>query len=304
MSNTPRLPPPVTLHYGVGRVASHLRRALLTPKPVAVVTPDPASWPDDHLTVTCLGHATVLANVHGVVVLFDPALLPRVGARLGERVLGPLRVTPPALRPEDLAFVDVVVISHAHADHMDTATLAALPRKSRLIVPTRTADIVAGLGFNDVHEIALGERVDVGGATIEAIPVRHYGRRHALDPVRGRGYCGYRVEKDGSSLFFGGDTAETTFSDDVCARGVDVAIFGIGGYDPYEWNHATPEQAWEMGKALRARHFLPMHWGTFQLSDEPWTAPLERLERIAADGAMEIVARRFGETFTVPRRSA
>jgi L-ascorbate metabolism protein UlaG (beta-lactamase superfamily) len=262
--------------------------------------PTPAAWPADALSLSCLGHATTLINLHGTVILTDPALLDRVGFEVGERIVGPKRVLPPALHIEELPALDLVLVSHAHPDHMDVNTLARLPKRATLVVPSRCSDIVASCGFTDVRELATGDTIEIAGARITAVEVVHYGKRHALDRVRGRGYNGYLMAKNGNSVFFGGDTAHAQFAPSVAPNGVDVAVFGIGGYDPFVWNHATPEQAWDMARQLKARWFLPMHWATFMLSDEPIEQPLLRLLAAAGPDVGRIVARTFGQTFTVP----
>ena len=282
----------------VQRLATTHRTAMRPQKP------SPATWSNDGVTVTCLGHATVLIKLGGTTILTDPALLDRVGINVGGAVAGPRRITPPALTIDDLPPIDIVAISHAHPDHMDTGTLARLPWKTRtLVIPTGTNDVVAGLGFGDVREMAVGDTVVVAGVTITAVAVTHYGKRHAFDARPGRGYHGYLFEKDGQSVFFGGDTAHTVFPPTVAPSGVDVAVLGIGAYQPFVWNHANPEQAWDMAMQLQARFVVPMHWATFILSDEPVDEPLERLLRVAGNDVARVVCRSFGEAFTVPRRS-
>lgn len=286
-----------------GRAFRLVKRLVATHRPtMQVQTPSPSTWRQDRVTVSCLGHATCLLSLQGTMVLTDPALLERVGVELAaEATLGPARVTRPALTIAELPPIDVVAVSHAHADHMDVATLTRLAWKARvLIVPRGTRDIVAGCGFADVREIGVGESIEVAGVAVRAVPVAHYGRRHALDRTPGRGYHGYVFERGGRRVFFGGDTAHTVFPADVAPDGVDVACFGIGAYQPFVWNHATPEQAWDMARQLRARYLLPMHHSTFILSDEPVDEPLERLLRVAGPDVDRVVARSFGEAFEVP----
>jgi L-ascorbate metabolism protein UlaG (beta-lactamase superfamily) len=76
-------------------------------------------------------------------------------------------------------------------------------------------------------------------------------------------------------VLFGGDTAMSDCFDDI--NGVDLAMLGIGGYDPYVAAHATPEQALEMAGRMRAQFLLPMHHSTFRLSHEPADEPIGRL---------------------------
>lgn len=294
-------PPPRSVIFNPMRGFKLMKRVAFPQRhAMRVQTPTPSSWASDKLTLACLGHATTLINLHGTMILTDPALLDRVGIGVGNRTLGPKRVLPPALSVRDLPPIDIILVSHAHADHMDVATLSLLPRRSTVVVAPRTSDVVAPCGFPDVRELAVGESLEIAGARITAARVKHYGRRHPFDRVHGRGYNGYLMQKDGASVFFGGDTAHCEL--DPALGPVDVAIFGIGGYDPFVWNHATPEQAWDMARQLRARYFLPMHWGVFLLSDEPVEEPMERLLTVAGADVARIVGRTFGEAFVVPAR--
>jgi L-ascorbate metabolism protein UlaG (beta-lactamase superfamily) len=288
--------------YNPRRAARVLKRfvesAVSSSSPQAIERPTPSSWRADRVTLSCLGHATILLDMFGTRLLTDPALVARVGVVTDVATIGPQRAVPPALDATSLPRVDVVALSHAHPDHMDLGTLRLLPRATPLIVPRNTRDIVAELGFHDVREISVGDSIEVAGARVRAVRVRHYGKRHALDRKPGRGYCGYVFEKNGARVFFGGDTAFCELDDDTGP--VDVAIFGIGGYDPYVWNHATPEEAWRMAQQLRARWFVPMHYGTFALSDEPLDEPLRRLYAIAGADRARVVGAPLGSTFEMP----
>src|SRR3954452_21744829 len=85
--------------------------------------PNLATWPDDTLTGSCLGHSTVLLNFHGVWVLTDPVFSKRVGPGISPFILGPKRYVQPALRAREIPAPDVLVISHAHFDHLDRPSL-------------------------------------------------------------------------------------------------------------------------------------------------------------------------------------
>ncbi len=110
-----------------------------------------------------------------------------------------------------------------------------------------------------------------------------------------RGYCGYLLEADHRRVLFGADTA---YCDYFKGMGrVDLAIFGIGGYNPYLRAHASPEQAWEMANHLRADAILPMHHRTFQLSYEDPGEPMQRMID-AAGGSDRVVVSEVGGMWT------
>src|SRR5215210_3195788 len=157
------------------------RRTQVAPAPHR---PDPSVWRDDQLTVAWLGHATVLINFYGTWLLTDPALRRRVGIQVGPGVtLGPRRLVAPALSVRELPPLDAVLVSHAHMDHCDVATLRRLPRSAHAVVQRGNLDLVRR--FRRADELAWGEAVEVGGARIESIEVNHWGARRLTDRERG-----------------------------------------------------------------------------------------------------------------------
>src|SRR5262245_24736258 len=177
----------------------------------ATRTPDPGAWPDNRITLSWLGHATVLINFYGVRVLTDPVLFSRIGIDLGLATMGPLRLTACALPAPRLPEIDVVVVSHAHFDHLDTASLGALRGNPIVVTAPKTADLIPGRGVKGVHEIRWNQAVNLrtrrGDLEVRAIEVKHWGARLNHDGYRG--YNGYVIRREGRAILFGGDTAHT-----------------------------------------------------------------------------------------------
>jgi L-ascorbate metabolism protein UlaG (beta-lactamase superfamily) len=272
------------------------RRVEIAPAPHK---PDPSRWSDENLTVAWLGHATVLINFYGTWLLTDPALGRRVGLRVAPGVtLGPRRLVEPALGVRELPRLDAVLVSHAHMDHCDLATLRRLPRAARAVVQRGNLDLVRR--FRRADELAWGESVEVAGARVESIEVNHWGARKLTD--RGRGYGGFLVEKRGRALVFGGDTAYTHAFARLRHRDAEIAlaVLPIGAYDPYINAHANPEQAWAMSRQMGARFILPMHHSTFKLSREPAGEPIKRLLAAADGECWRVALTEVGETWVLP----
>jgi L-ascorbate metabolism protein UlaG (beta-lactamase superfamily) len=151
--------------------------------------------------------------------------------------------------------------------------------------------------FRNVVELAWGEFAEVAGVQVESIEVRHWGARMVTD--QHRGYGGYLVRKGGRSVVFAGDTAYTDAFGRLRARApIDLAILPIGAYDPWIYNHASPEQAWEMFRSLGASYLLPIHHSTFRLSREPMDEPVRRLLVAAGDESWRVVATKVGQAWT------
>ena len=272
------------------------RREARTPVLPAPERPDPARWPDDRLTLSWLGHATVLANFFGHRVVTDPALEPRVGIGRGIAKVGPRRLVAPALGARDLPPLDTLLLSHAHMDHTDLGTLSRLRRDLHAIVQRGNGDLARR--FDRVTELEWGERTGTA-LEVEATPARHWGARMIKDTHRGFG--GFLLRRGARTILFAGDTAYTDVLTPLGRRErIDVAILPIGAYDPWINAHASPEEAWRMFEALGARWLLPIHHATFRLSREPVGEPLERLIAAAGRERHRIVGSTIGSTWTLP----
>ncbi|MFG0307458.1 MAG: MBL fold metallo-hydrolase [Phycisphaerales bacterium JB040] len=244
-----------------------------------------------------LGHASVVVTLGELTLAVDPVLSHRIGMRIGRRTIGLARREPAPVSPEALRGVDAVLITHAHFDHLDRPTLSALASdRTTVIVPSRCRRLVPR-GFARVVELSPESTIELGNARIRAHAPRHWGARAWLD--RRRGFCAYEVRHPRGAVLFAGDTGETRAFDAL--DGLDLAVFGIGAYQPWEHMHATPEQVWRMFERSGARHLLPVHHSTFELSDEPMDEPMHRLLRAAGAAADRVVRESAGEVVVIER---
>jgi L-ascorbate metabolism protein UlaG (beta-lactamase superfamily) len=263
--------------------------------------PTPAQWSASSVTAAWLGHASVLINFYGLFIVTDPVLSRRIGASFGKRTFGPKRLIAPALTVDQLPPIDLILLSHAHMDHLHVATLAQFPATTRAITASNTADLLAGTKMKDVHELEWGERITFnthhGDITIEAFEVAHWGARWRHD--KHRGFNGYILERNNKKLLFGGDTAYCPYFKKLKDKGpFDLAVMPIGSYKAGEfcW-HCTPEEAIEMANDAGANYILPIHHMTFNFGKDIQNEPIERFERALA--AERIGWREVGQTFTL-----
>ena len=164
--------------------------------PAAGFRPVPATWRDNGITLAWLGHATVLVNFYGVRILTDPAFFPRIGVDLGVGSLGPKRLVACALSPTELPEIDLVLLSHAHFDHLDRPSLAALRGRPQVVMSRDTSDLVPADRFAGVKELRWDERVvvrtprgelavamaDAAGARF-FVPIHHQTFKLSNEPV-------------------------------------------------------------------------------------------------------------------------
>lgn len=255
--------------------------------------PEPAGWSDNAITAAWIGHATVLINFYGTTILTDPVMFERIGCEVGGFTIGRKRLVAPALSIAELPKIDVVLLSHAHMDHMDLPTLKALPKTAQIVTAAKTADLLDGLKFAGVNEVGWGETKRVSDLEIEAFQVNHSGARWSSDTHRG--YNGYLIRKGGRQILFGGDTAMSSAFKRLGSRKSDLGIMPIGSYGRIGASHCTPEQAVQMANDANVQFFLPVHHSTFPIGKEPIAEPMERLE--AAIEGERIALRKIGQTF-------
>ena len=200
--------------------------------------------------ISYLGHASLLLETGGARLLTDPVLGSRVG-HIRRRVEAP--------RMEDFLPLDGVLVSHAHADHLDPATLRRISRDCPVVAPQGCGTILRRRGFREIIEVAAGERVSLGDIPIEAVPALHDGRRYPFG--RPRAALGFLVGGP-VRVYFAGDTDVFAEMDALAGR-VDVAALPVWGWGPrVPRGHLNPERAAQAAALVRPRVAIPIHWGT------------------------------------------
>ena len=277
---------------------SDLARAV----PPAPHHPEPGAWDASKVTAAWLGHATVLVNFFGVTLLTDPTFFLRCGIRLGPFTLGPKRYVACALNPRELPPIDIVLLSHAHMDHLDIRSLRALPLDTVVVTARSTADLFRRIRFRQVIELDWNEVREIetprGRVTVSAFQLQHWGARLQYDDFRS--YNAYVLERGGKRLCHMGDTARTNASA-LASRGpLDLIFAPIGAYNPWIRAHCTPEEALAMADEARARFIMPIHHQTFKLSWEPMEEPIARFLTAMQAHPERIALKEIGETFALP----
>ncbi len=289
---------PFRLASFLGSWALGLLRAPRAPAPHP---PPPAEVPLGSVALTWIGHATVRIAYPGVSCVTDP--------HLGTWVLAARRAVAPGIEAQALRPVDLVLVSHAHRDHLHPPTLALLAGPgTTVVVPARCADLVANLGFGRVVELDVGETHDHGKVRATLVPARHFGARRPGE-TKGRAYGGYVLRGEGPTLYYAGDTAYFSGFAEVGRRfKPEVAILPIGGYAPapFRRDHMSPLDAVHAFEDTGARSFLPVRYGSFRLSHEPLDEPRTWLSAVLAERGLEgrVHLLEHGETTIVTRALA
>jgi len=233
------------------------------------------------LGITFVGHSTCFLRYHDTRILTDPNL---VGWLYALR-----RSWEPGFDPAQMLPLDLVLVSHAHHDHLVRPSLKAVAQGATCVVPAHCADLVSDLGFARVVELPVGESYQHGNAQVVAVPARHWGTR-MLGDYRRRGYGGYVIRGDGPSAYFAGDTAYFSGFAEIGKRWKpDVAMLPIGAYSPpsFRRSHMSPLDAIYAFEDLGARLLIPIHFGSYHLSYEPLDEPPGWLRELARTHQME-----------------
>jgi len=272
-------------------------RGLLTrpPRPVAQEYAAPAAG---QIAVTFVGHASVMLTTARARLLVDPFL--------GRFFLGVRRREAACLSRSDQAGVTLVLLSHAHRDRLHLPTLRRLPRRATLLVPPRCGDLVRGLGFVRVVELAPGQSLAHADVEVVAVAARHDGRRGLLDRTW-RPASGYIVKSAAASVYYAGDTAYFSGFQDIGRRlRPDVALLPIAGYEPpaLREDHMSPLDAVQAFQDLGARLLVPIAYGSFPVGYEPMDEPLTWLVRLCRERGLSdrLVVLRPGQTCDLGQR--
>jgi L-ascorbate metabolism protein UlaG (beta-lactamase superfamily) len=226
--------------------------------------------------VTWIGHASFLGSLSGASFLVDPVFSRRI-ARLIKRH------GEPGLLAADLPPLTALLVTHNHYDHLDAPSVRSLPLDLPVFAPAGLGGWFRRRGFVRVTEMRWWDRARAGPLAVTFVPARHWSRRLIGDTNRSA-WGGFVVEGGGVVVYHAGDTGWFDGFERIAARfpSIDLALLPIGAYAPawfMERHHMNPEQAIDALDALRARAMAPMHWGAFQLTDEPLQEPIERLRR-------------------------
>jgi L-ascorbate metabolism protein UlaG (beta-lactamase superfamily) len=264
-------------------------------QPIPVVTARPTT--ESPLRATWLGWATVLVEIDGRRVLTDPVWSERCSP---STLVGPKRFHSPPIALADLPYIDAVVISHDHYDHLDMPVMRTLAKRgTRFAVPLGIGAHLErwGVPAKLIHELDWNESVDVGNLRITAVPSRHYSGRNPRYNNETL-WASWVVRGPAHRFFFSGDTGyHEAFRTIGAQHGpFDLTLLKIGAYDEsWESIHMDPEDAVRAHGELRGRVMLPVHWATFNLGFHAWREPPDRTLAAAQKARIVLVVPRPGQ---------
>jgi len=241
--------------------------------------------PADRLQVTWIGHSTFLLQAGGINILTDPIFANRASPL---SFAGPKRYTPHVIDYAKLPKIDYVVISHDHYDHLDETAVKILGNQPRYLVPLRLKQwfIDQGVSADRVEELDWWDTRTYANLDVQAMPSQHWSGR-GLWNRNATLWATWRLTFGGRTVWFAGDTGynDVQFKEiGKAAKTIDLGLIPIGGYAPRHFmkiSHVNPEEAVQIHLDIGAKQSVGMHWGTYPLTAEPPTEPIERLEAAA-----------------------
>ncbi len=263
-----------------------VRHSAVTPRTGEAHKPKLAT--NGQLGLTFIGHASFFLQMGGQNILIDP--------NFARWLFVLKRLRQPGVHLRDLPAIDMVLVTHAHFDHLHRPSLRAIVQHTRrkqgnrpvIVVPRQVFDLVSDLGFEDVVEMDWWTNYRHRGVSVVHVPSRHWGARIIKDAHRG--YGGYVLRDSKHSVYHAGDTAYFSGFREIGQRlAPELALLPIGAYNPPSFRnvHASPGDATRGFLDLKSRWMVPMHYGTFRLSHEPMDEPLQLLEQEAKAAGIE-----------------
>ena len=280
----------VRIPFMLRRVGTYFRDGQGAPSLAETDTEKPVSAIKDFATATWVGHATVLVQMEEVTILTDP-----IWSNWPSPIkfIGPRRFVSPGILIENLPPIDVVLISHNHYDHLDLPSLKKLSSRNvntQFVVPLGNAQLLIQHGIANVLELDWGDTVTVNGASVICLPSQHWSKRSLTDTNKAL-WASWAVIGKNKRFYFAGDTGFFPEFSDIGEKlgPFDLAAIPIGAYKPrsmMQSAHLNPEEAIRAALKLQAKKVLAIHFGTFDLSDEPLAEPQKRFMAAAAEQSL------------------
>ena len=241
---------------------------------------------DDY--IMWIGHATFIIKLGDTTIITDPVF----SKNAGPLIFGPKRFTEPALKLNEIPKIDLFLLTHNHYDHQDMKTIRRFPFKnSKVMVPLKLGKYFKTNGYRDINEMDWYDEIKVNkNLKITFLPAVHWSKRSLTDTNKTL-WGNFLIEFKGKKILFACDTGIGNIYKDLGDKygPIDLTIINIGAYNfypimPYKDKsvyHTNPEEALSLGRDLKSKKILGMHWGTFVLSLEPIMEPPVRFKKNA-----------------------
>ena len=233
--------------------------------------------------ITWIGHATFLIKLGDTTIITDPLF----SKNTGPLIFGPKRYVDPAIKLADIPKTDLLLLTHNHYDHLDASAIRNFPHKdTKVLLPLKLSKYFNR--FKDVNELDWYEDIQVNkDIKVTLLPAVHWSKRSLWDTNKTL-WGNFLIEYKGKKILFASDTGYGNIYKELGKKygPIDITFINIGAYNFYPMMpikdksvyHTNPEQALNIGKDLKSKKVIGMHWGTVVLSLEPIMEPPKRFK--------------------------
>ena len=248
--------------------------------------------------LTWFGHSTFLLEMEGKKILIDPmfgavpAPHPLLGNKRYSREL-PIEI-------EQLPFIDAVILSHDHYDHLDYESIQKLKGKvGRYFTPLGLGNHLVewGVSKEKITELNWWGSVEFDSINLVCTPARHFSGRGLSDRATTL-WCSWVIKGGKDNIFFSGDSGYDTHFKEIGEKygPFDISLMECGQYnDDWKLLHMMPEETVQASIDLKSKLALPIHWGGFTLAFHDWTDPVERMIKKAQELNLPVTTPRIGQ---------
>ena len=241
---------------------------------------------DDY--IAWIGHATFIIKLGETTIITDPVF----SKNAGPLIFGPKRFVEPALSLREIPKIDLFLLTHNHYDHQDMMTIRRFPYKnSKVLLPLKLGKYFTRNGYKNVNEMDWYDEIQVNEKLkVTFLPAVHWSKRSLTDTNKSL-WGNFLIEYEGKKILFACDTGVGNIYKDLGEKygPIDISFINIGAYNFYPMMpikdkstfHTNPEEALSIGRDLKSKKVIGMHWGTFVLSLEPIMEPLTRFKNNA-----------------------
>ena len=238
--------------------------------------------------IAWIGHATFLIKLGNTTIITDPLF----SKNTGPLIFGPKRYVDPAINLNEIPEVNLFLLTHNHYDHQDMSTIRNFPFKdAKVLVPLRLGKYFKN--YKDVNELDWYEKIKITeDISVTLLPAVHWSKRGLFDSNKTL-WGSFLIEYKNKKIFFSCDTGVGNIYKEIGNKygPIDLTFINIGAYNFFpimpmkdkSVYHTNPEEALSIGKDLKSKKIIGMHWGTVILSLEPIMEPPKRFKESASD---------------------
>ena len=238
--------------------------------------------------IAWIGHATFLIKLGDTTIITDPLF----SENTGPLIFGPKRYVDPAIKLAEIPKTDLLLLTHNHYDHLDASAIRNFPHKdAKVLLPLNLSKYFKK--YKDVNELDWYDKIQVNkDVKVTLLPAVHWSKRSLWDTNKTL-WGNFLIEYKGKKILFACDTGYGNIYKELGKKygPIDITFINIGAYNFYPMMpvkdksvyHTNPEEALNIGKDLKSKKLIGMHWGTVILSLEPIMEPPKRFKDSAKE---------------------